>query len=218
MAYDQAQTPETSPQHQAAATKPPRWRQPSRRRSPAAAVTSAAEACPVAMMAAETAAVLRLKRQLRPGSADADTVLITALEAPDDFVRPSEMTDALWDRLKAIEDLASHRRAASLKGALFQLYLAASARQNPGGLLRTRLSGEDERELERNDRRVVRLHYAAIAYLERQVQDDDLQELRRWYFAPFYDVQQACDRGLHDRAALLEEAHRRPITPIENPG
>jgi hypothetical protein len=213
MAYDEAQTTQIPSRSKAA--KSPRWRQPSSRRSPPISTTRPTEACPVAMLATEAAAVLRLKRQLRANGPDADTALITALDTPDDFVRSSEMTEALWDRLKAIEGLASHRRADSLKGALFQLYLAASASQNPGGLLRTRLSKEDEGALEQNDRRVIRLHYAAITFLETQVRDDDLQELRRWYFTPLYDVEHACDRGLHDREALLRDARQQPTTPTE---
>ncbi len=216
MAYDEAQTSQTSVRIKRASAAPPRWRQSSRRRPPTTTATPA-EPCPVAAMAAEAAAVLRLKRQLHPSSADADAALIEALEAPDDFVRTGEMKESLWDRLKAIEGLASHRRAASLKGALFQLYLAASSGQNPGGLLVTRLCPADEKALEQNDRRIVRLHYAAIAYLEQQVPDDDLRELRRWYFTPLYDVERACDQGLHDRAALLQEAERQQRTPREIP-
>ena len=163
------------------------------------------ETCPVAALAEEAAAVLRLNRTLREEAADHDVELFKALEAPDDYVRPSEMKEALFDRLKAISELASHRRARSLKGALFQLYLAASHSQNPGGLLRTRLSAGDQQALDRNDRRINRLHYGAIAHLEPLSPDEDLIEMRSWYFTPIYDVHHTCDHAMAGRDSLIAE-------------
>lgn len=164
------------------------------------------KACLVAALAEEAAAVLRLNRSLRCERADHDAELVEALEGPDDYVRPGEMTEALFDRLHAIADLASHRRAQSMKGVLFQLYLAGSGSQNPAGLLRTTLGAGDARALEENDRKVSRLHHGAIAHLEELVLDDDLIEVRNWYFTPKYDVHHTCERAIQARDGLVAEA------------
>ena len=197
----------------------PRWR-PTGTRSAAqqrGASMQGLETCPVASLAEEAAAVLSLNRALREEAADHDVELFGALKAPDDYVRPSEMKEALFDRLKAISELASHRRARSLKGALFQLYLAASHSQNPGGLLRTHLNAGDQQALDRNARR---LHYGAIAHLEPLALDEDLIEIRSWYFAPTYDVHHTCDRAMTGRDSLIAEVQAvaaresvaRPVT------
>lgn len=193
----------------------PRWR---RGRANVNHALPQSEPCPMAALASEAAKVLTLMRALRDTPAQHDAALVEALEQPLDFTRPSEMRDALLDRLKAIESLASHRRATSMKGALFQLYLAANEGRNPGGLLETSLSLRDERRLERNSRMVLRLHYGAISHLESMGVDDDLLEVRRWYFEPVNDVHRVCDRAINDRAGLIAEAKARPCLEPATPG
>ena len=75
----------------------PHWRPTRARgalRQPAASMQGR-ETCPVASLAEEAAAVLRLNRALREEAADHDVELFKALEAPDDYVRPSEMKEAI---------------------------------------------------------------------------------------------------------------------------
>jgi hypothetical protein len=190
-----------------APARPTRWRKPTASR-PAIVRTSATdrEICPVAELAAEAATVIRLQQALQPNRPDGDAALIAALDAPDDYVRADEMKSTAFERLQAIAEIASHRRAASLKGTVFQLYLAANAAEHPQGLIVTRLSVHDERELDRNDAKVRRLHHAAIAHLEAGVMDDDLRTLRSWYFSEAYDLHRTCERAIHDRDALRTEA------------
>ena len=200
--------PCAAPSAEAPARPAKRWRKPTASPSAAAVGSSKVdrETCPVAELAAEAATMLRLQQALHPDRPDADAALIVALDAPDDHIRANEMKSAASERLQAIADIASHRRAASLKGAVFQLYLAANAAEHPQGLIVTRLSVHDERELERNDAKVRRLHHAALAHLEAGVMDDDLRILRGWCFPETYDMHRTCERAIHDRDALRAEA------------
>lgn len=171
--------------------------------------------CIVTNLACEAAAVLRLKLRLDPDDTAADHDLIDALESPDDYLRPEEMRRALHERLRAIEHLASHRRPTSTKGALFQLYLAANAAQCTMGMLRTKLQAGETLAVERNERKMLQLHHAAIAILEQQAWDDDLEALRAWYLPQIYDVVAACERALLDRDGLIADASARPRTVPE---
>ncbi len=172
-------------------------------------------ACPVEALACEAASLLRMKRALEPDEAGADQELIDALESPDDYVRPDELSRALYTQVRAIETLAAHRRPTSRKGALFQLYLAASAAQCPMGVLRTKLQPSEAHDVQTNERRVLQLHHAAIAFLETEGWDADMEVLRTWYLPPIYDVMAACERARADRAGLIADALAQPRTAVK---
>jgi hypothetical protein len=172
---------------------PPAWPKKALRAS--AAKAAVRDDCAVLELAREAAAVMRLERALNQHEVG-DKALFDALQHPDDFLRPSDMWPTLHDRLHAIEALASHRRATSLKGALFQLYLAASESQNTPGLF-VSMPANDEETLNTRDRKVANLHYAAIAQLEAMAgPDEDLALLRSRYFPALYDAHAGCERAL----------------------
>lgn len=153
-------------------------------------------------LACEAAAALRLRRQLGERCPTRDRELIDALDEPEG-VSSIMLREEADDRLKALEEMACHRRATSAKGALFQTYLAAHHSLDPRAMIGTRLTASEDRELADSNRRISRLHYNVVGYLELLVMDDDLDELRRWYWTPAYDTQPVCDRAMNDRKGLI---------------
>jgi hypothetical protein len=149
---------------------------------------------------------LRLRAALNSGEATANQELISALEHPDDFIRADELRAELWERLRAVAALASHRRPTSMKGVLFQLYVAASESQASSGLIAGNIPPCDKFDLEKRDRKVERLHRAAVSHLETLAMDDDLAVLREHWLTHLYDAHAACERVINDPQGLIAEA------------
>lgn len=193
------------PAHSAPATPPARqrWRRPAPGKP--AQRQALAVACEVEQMAVEAAQILRTRRWLHEG-ADCDVELVAALDALEAGPSADELHQALIERQRGLEENAGHRRATSIKGALFQLYLAASRSQYPQGHLLTKLTPHEDRILAANDRNVGRLHQSAVGFLETLAWDDDLAQLRAWYCAKTSDLGAACDLAMTDRERLLAEA------------
>jgi hypothetical protein len=114
-----------------------------------------------------------------------------------------EIEAGLWRRRDAINELASHRRASSIKGALFQICLAADAMLTLAGdpPRHKRTSGE-LRSVTTPADTSARLHYSAISLLEDVVGDGELDEVRRIVLAPSFDVLDHCDRMVAGRRGL----------------
>lgn len=182
------------------------------RRAPAAPQLQAPPPCEVATLASELAAILRLQQALGGSEEPHDADLVEALESPDDFLRPSDMLQALRERQKAVEKIAVHRRPTSMKGVLFQLYLAACEAQCTDGMLLTKLASDEEVRLQKRDHTVEMLHRGAIAHLEFQYMDEDLTLIRKRYFPALYDAHQGCELAMRDGARLIAEAKAAPST------
>lgn len=178
------------------------WRPAKRCSSTRAAIS----ACPVADLACEGARLLRLHAALDADEVTADQELLTALTHPDDFVRPDELRTELSERIRAVAALAAHRRPTSLKGAIFQLYVAASEAQATSGMLSTKISFGEQYNLQKRDRKIERLHRSALAHLETLAMDDDLAILREHWFTHLYDAHAGCERAMHDPKGLIADA------------
>lgn len=199
-------------QQLAAPTRQKTWRAPAKTRALRPAERPATS-CDLEAMAVEAAGLLRLRRTLSGPAADAE--LLAALANQNEGPYRSEMAEALDDRLRAIEDRATHLRARSVKGALFQLYLAAELSAYPQGHLLTQLEKRDEEVLARNNRATSRLQYSALAHLETMVWDEDLAELRAWRLPRHSDIHAACELAAADRDALVVQAKARAYVPEE---
>jgi hypothetical protein len=155
--------------------------------------------CPVAALATEAAAVRRLMRRLRERSPHADPDLIARLEAGDDTVSIDELRDACFERLAAITEVASHRRARSAKGAVFQLYVMADRLTGLDDVLTLdAMTKRDKDKFEEWRTEVRRLAYSAATQIEETADDDDLHVLRDWMLSPQYDVLAKFDGLLND--------------------
>jgi hypothetical protein len=199
-AYEPVQTHE----HEEAASRPRHARTQRRptRPLPAATVVRPIEGCPVAVLAAEAAAIRLLKLRLWDQSPQADQALIDKLQGSDDTITVSELTEECHERLEAITEMTSHRRAKSTKGALFQLYAVADRITSVDDVLSISCLPKHERdEFESWRNQVRRLVYSAAAQLEATAIDDDLRLLRKWMLPPEYDVSVALDQILRAPAA-----------------
>lgn len=186
------------------------WKKPSK--SALAPSASTEIACPLGQLATEAARLIRLQKALDADDGQGDPELLEALAKPDDFIRSSELRTEAQEHLHAIVRLAEHSRPVSLKGALFQLYLAAEKAQATDGYICSKLSSKDENALARRDRAIERLHRAALAQLETLVMDDDLLLLREHWLPRLYDAHAGCERAMDDRAGLVAEALMAPST------
>jgi len=191
----------------------PQWRKARGTRHPLA--RQALEApCPVAKLAGEAAQLLRLRIAL--GAEDdqqqSDGELVEAFNNPNESLRADCLQRNLFERLRALRSFAGHCRPTSIKGALFQLYVAAEYAQATDGYLSSNLSGMDEQLLGRRDRQIERLHRAAITHLESLFMDDDLAVLRDHYLPQRFDVHATCQRAIHDRRGLIAELKQLPST------
>jgi hypothetical protein len=157
--------------------------------------------CPVAALAEEAAALRRLILRLRVDSPTADQALIDRLLGSDDVAALGEMVTC-HQRMDAVMSLASHRRAASAKGALFQLYLAAYKLLELGDTVRLgNMRGDDRDRFEEWREEVRRLFYSALGELETATLDDDLRLLRSWSLPPEFDVLKASDQLMGETPA-----------------
>jgi hypothetical protein len=205
----------TAPQIKAETTgarSAPRWRN-ARHAIASLAAPERQPPCPVAQMAEEAAQLLRLRIALGSGEdQQPDDELVEALKNPDYSVRADCLHRDLFERLRALKSVAGHRRPTSIKGVLFQLYVAAEYAQGTDGYLVTRLSAKDEQVLEGRDRQIERLNRAAIAQLESLFMDDDLAVLRDHYLPQRFDVYATCERAMRDRSGLIAELNALPST------
>jgi hypothetical protein len=133
-----------------------------------------------------------------------------AFKSPDYSLRAECLHRDLFERLRALKSVAGHRRPTSIKGVLFQLYLAAEYARGTDGYLVTKLAGAEEQLLERRDRQIERLNRAAITHLESLFMDDDLAVLRDHYLPRRFDVHVTCERAIRDRAGLIAELNLLP--------
>lgn len=150
-----------------------------------------ASTCPVAALAEDAAATRRLFVRLSEKRSEADRKLIQRLDARDDGVTTGELLDACTVRLHAAHDMASHRRAASTKGALFQLIVLADLLTGLDDQVvpRSTLPARTVSRLDAWREEARRLLYSATAYLEGQAASDaDLDLLRAMWRRPEYDV------------------------------
>ncbi|RRN63492.1 hypothetical protein [Caulobacter sp. 602-1] len=168
--------------------------------------------CPVADLAAEAAGILRAMKALgHTELRDADTRDLEATDFPlyREFEASLEGPSAeyvgksLFTRLYAVKKTATHRRATSLKGALFQLYLSGNlAGYVSGSLVETKDNSRDMKTILETEETCERLLHSAIAALQPLVADDeDLAIIRPWFFDPGSDANRITDLAIERACA-----------------
>lgn len=163
--------------------------------------------CPIANLATEAARILRAMKalghfDLRDEQTeewnDADFPAVRQLRTAIAGPSAEELMRTLFERLYAIRDLASFKRATSPKGALFQLYIAANhAICITGHVVEGRLDQHDLAELKTIERACDRTLQSALAVLEPALDaDEDLAILRRWFFRAEPDALQHAEEAI----------------------
>jgi hypothetical protein len=133
-----------------------------------------ARPCPVAELAAEAAAAIRLHRALR---SDPDAMMTTG-DAPS----AEQMVDTLLERIEALATLAAQRQARSPTGALYQVLVAINEAEEALSEVSPECRGSQElRPARFAQRRIARLLYSAIYQAGEDELGDDLRTLRDWY-------------------------------------
>lgn len=169
--------------------------------------------CPVADLAVEAASILRAMKamghsELRdPETEDlelGDFPLYREFDASPTGPSAEYVTKALFTRLYAVKNTVPHRRATSIKGALFQLYLSGSlAGYVSGSLIDTKQNSRDMTTIVENEETCERLLHSAIAALQPMVEgDEDLAIIRRWFFNPWAEANTITDLAMTRAAAL----------------
>lgn len=183
-----------------------RWRATTARK----AERPAAIDCEVERLAVEAANVLQTSDMLseRP---EGDRDLVGLLESLLDGPWPRDLREGLSDRLAAIENMATHRAAKSVKGALFQLYLSTSQTADPRGNISQKLAPADQLRLDKIERSATRLQHSAITHLETLAWDQDLACLRAWYFHRRWDIRARCDLAIENPAKLRADAQAQAV-------
>ena len=127
--------------------------------------------CPAADMAVQAGHLIRLLSQ------KADASSITQALKSGEGPQLADIDRLLRSKLTAIEGMAPFVRATSIKGALFQIYLAESTACDLHGRV------EDSRDGRASDyhEQICRLSRSAAAALEAEHDDDDLKAIRSWY-------------------------------------
>jgi hypothetical protein len=154
--------------------------------------------CPVADLAREAGSILRAMKamghtELRdPDTEDLDTSdfpLFREFEAAQNGPSAEYVAKSLFRRLYTVKDAATFRRATSVKGALFQLYLSGNiAGYVSGTLIETREGSKDMKTIIDGEQTCERLLQSAITALQPMVADDqDLAIIRRWFFDTWSD-------------------------------
>uniref|UniRef100_B0T6I9 Uncharacterized protein n=1 Tax=Caulobacter sp. (strain K31) TaxID=366602 RepID=B0T6I9_CAUSK len=149
--------------------------------------------CPVADLAREAADILRAMKamghsELRdPDTEDLDAKdfpLFRQFDAAPTGPSAEYVAKSLFKRLYAVKDAATFRRATSVKGALFQLYLSGNiAGYVSGALVDVGEDSKDMRTILKGEETCERLLQSAVAALQPMVGDDqDLAIIRRWFF------------------------------------
>lgn len=170
--------------------------------------------CPVAELAGEAAGILRAMKALgHTELRDVDTRDLEMIDFPlyREFEASSEgpsveyATKALFTRLYAVKKTATYRRATSVKGALFQLYLSGNlAGYVSGSLSETKENSRDMKTILETEETCERLLHSAIAALQPMVADDeDLAIIRRWFFDPQSDANRITDMAMERVSALM---------------
>jgi hypothetical protein len=156
------------------------------------------DACPVADLAREAGSILRAMKALGhtelrdPDTEDLDTSdfpLFREFEASPNGPSAEHVGKSLFKRLYAVKDAATFRRATSIKGALFQLYLSGNiAGYVSGALVEIGENSKDMKTILKGEETCERLLQSAIAALQPMVADDqDLAIIRRWFFDTWSD-------------------------------
>lgn len=167
--------------------------------------------CPVAQLATEAASILRAMKALGHSELrDPDTEGLeeSAFALYQEFESDSEgptalfVSRSLFKRLYAVKAAAKFRRANSLKGALFQLYLSGNIAANvSGALIDTKEHSRDLDAIREAEETCDRLLHSAIAALQPLVaDDDDLTIVRRWFFDPRFDPIRITDLAIEKAA------------------
>jgi hypothetical protein len=169
--------------------------------------TAPAQSCPVAALAAEAAQIVRAiyaatdskARQYLPAAAVEmpDLGYLFDVEAGP---TPEKVRQKLRDRVESIAQFAQFRRATSLKGALFQLYLIG--REVICLDADIKLDTHESMQLRKIGDRCEDLLYSALQPLE--TDDDDLRLLRVW----FYPTEN--EEAIRGEVVLSELAKRAP--------
>lgn len=170
--------------------------------------------CPVADLATEAGGILRAMKALGhselrdPGAEDlerADFPLYREFEASLNGPSADYVSKSLFERLYAIKAAATYRRASSVKGALFQLYLSGNiAGYVSGSLVETKDESKDMKIILDSEQTCERLLHSAIAALQPLVADDpDLPIIRRWFFDTWSDPNRITDLAM-ERAKTMQ--------------
>jgi len=144
--------------------------------------------CPVAVLAVEAAALVRAWYALTdPEYHDvpppAPVPDLRGRYAEEGGPTNSAVLSEITDRLHAIRDFAAVRTARSIKGAAFQLYLAANTSVFIAGELRTRdIPGPELAIIHDIERRADKLLFSACAVIDNYA-DEDLAWLRAYFYS-----------------------------------
>jgi hypothetical protein len=133
--------------------------------------------CPVAALAAETAALLRAA-----GVWKGDYWKCNSQPADEGGISTEYLRSITGQRRDAIAAYAPHLTATSPKGALFQIYLAASRLDY---LVEAGAADRKPRDAARakdEQTTIFRGLRNAARFLEAEHDDDDLRTIREWYF------------------------------------
>lgn len=145
--------------------------------------------CPVEALAEDAAAHLRLNYRLLDNHPAADHRLIQHLDDRISGAARSDLLDACSARQSALCDLAGQRRAASAKGAIFQLYVVAARLTDLDDVVcRDQIPAHVIRNLDAWREEIRRLLYSATSYVEQAGEDADLRLLRGSMLPPEFDV------------------------------
>jgi hypothetical protein len=168
--------------------------------------------CPVAALAAEAAQLVRALHAIAGSNNFLPKVALNVPALDHLFDNDTGPTLAcvqanLRKRLNAIGEFAQFRRAKSIKGALFQLYVAG----NDAVCIDDEIfvEGENHRKLRQTGNRLEDLLFSALGALDGG-SDDDLHWLRSWFFpSDDYEASQG--------ETVLTELHRLGSAQGVNP-
>lgn len=177
--------------------------------------------CPVADLATEAARILSAMKALGHFDMrdeqteeweDADFPAVRRLRTVIEGPTSDELMRTLYERLYAIRDLASFKRATSPKGALFQLYIAANhAICITGHVVEGRLDQHDLAELKTIERSCDRTLQSALGVLEPTLAaDEDLAVLRRWFFRAEPDALQHVEETIAQAGPAAVKGSKAP--------